>query len=280
MELTRYADVHPFYEEVGEYLLAHEAHHNLMLGLCFRLIEQPEYALEPPYLALVRDRGEIVAAALMTPPHNLVLSVVRADVALELIADDVASFVPPPGVLGAKRDSLTFARIWGRRMGRHYHLRTAERIYELDRVIPPPPVPGRLRDATEADRALLTDWYHAFMVEAMDEDDRASSVRTVELRLRSQATGNYFWEDGGPVSFTGAFRATPNGARIGPVYTPPKLRGRGYASACVAAVSQLLLDEGRRFCFLFTNMANPTANHIYQEIGYRPVVDVDEYRFG
>ena len=64
------------------------------------------------------------------------------------------------------------------------------------------------------------------------------------------------------------------------MYTPPEFRGRGYASACVAAASQAQLDAGRRFCFLFTDLANATSNHIYQEIGYEPVRDVEVYRFG
>ena len=67
---------------------------------------------------------------------------------------------------------------------------------------------------------------------------------------------------------------TPHGIRIGAVYTPPVLRGRGYASACVAAASQSQLDAGRTRCFLLTDLANPTANHIYQAIGYRPVRDI------
>jgi len=66
---------------------------------------------------------------------------------------------------------------------------------------------------------------------------------------------------------------TPNGVRIGPVYTPPELRGRGYASALVAGTSQQLLDGGKRFCFLFTDLANPTSNGVYQRLGYRPVED-------
>jgi predicted GNAT family acetyltransferase len=86
--------------------------------------------------------------------------------------------------------------------------------------------------------------------------------------------------DDRPVSLAGYGGPTRHGIRIGPVYTPPAERRRGYASACVAALSQQLLDRGRRFCFLFTDLANPTSNHIYQQIGYRPVSDVDEYRFG
>ena len=72
---------------------------------------------------------------------------------------------------------------------------------------------------------------------------------------------------------------TPNGARVGPVYTPPEFRRRGYASAVVAGVSRRLLDEGRRYCFLYTDLANPTSNRIYQDIGYEPACDSRDYRF-
>ena len=280
MELQRFADVRSFYEQAEVYLLAHVAHHNLLLGICARLMEQPDYSAQPPYFVLVRDQADVVTAALMTPPHNLVLALSGADAALDLIADDVRAFLAPPGVLGPKHESLTFARIWQDRTGQAYRLHTAERIYRLERVIPPRPAPGHLRLATAADRALMIDWFHAFSVEALQEDDREGNARGVDLRLASTAIANFFWEDERPVSFTGAFRGTPRGARIGPVYTPPEWRGRGYASACVAAVSQLMLDEGHRSCYLFTDLANPTSNRIYQAIGYQAVTDVDVYRFG
>jgi predicted GNAT family acetyltransferase len=77
----------------------------------------------------------------------------------------------------------------------------------------------------------------------------------------------------------GSTGPTPHGIRIGAVYTPPEYRQRGYASACVAYLSQMMLDSGRKFCFLFTDLSNPTSNHIYQQIGYEPVCDVDNYVF-
>ena len=79
------------------------------------------------------------------------------------------------------------------------------------------------------------------------------------------------WDHGGPVSMASATGPTPNGIRVNGVYTPPEHRGRGYATACVAALSARLLAEGRRFCFLFTDAANPTSNAIYQRIGYVPL---------
>lgn len=63
------------------------------------------------------------------------------------------------------------------------------------------------------------------------------------------------------------------------MYTPPEARGRGYATSLTAAASADQLERGRRFCFLFTDLANPTSNAICQSIGYVPVCDMDQYRF-
>jgi predicted GNAT family acetyltransferase len=132
------------------------------------------------------------------------------------------------------------------------------------------------------DRQLLVRWSLDFGIEALGDGDLAEAERTVDARLGTedpQSRGLYFWVDGAPVSMAGYTGPTPHGIRVGPVYTPPELRGRGYASALVAQMSQALLDGGRSFCFLFTNLANPTANHIYEQIGYEPVVDMDVYTF-
>jgi len=84
----------------------------------------------------------------------------------------------------------------------------------------------------------------------------------------------FVWEDASEIRSMACIAGpTPNGMRINRVYTPSEFRGRGYASNVVAAVSQHLLNSGRKFCFLFTDLANPTSNKIYQQIGYEPVSD-------
>ena len=111
----------------------------------------------------------------------------------------------------------------------------------------------------------------AFGNEVLAEDDpgRTEAVGMVDAPARLADGGFLIWEDEGEVvSIAGCGGPTPNGIRIGPVYTPPELRGRGYATALVAELSQRLLDSGRRFCFLFTDLANPTSNAIYERIGY------------
>ena len=89
----------------------------------------------------------------------------------------------------------------------------------------------------------------------------------------------YLWEDGELVSLAGSAARRRTGCGSGRSTRPPGRRGRGYASALVAAISQAALDDGWTFCFLFTDLANPTSNHIYQAIGYEPVRDVDMWRF-
>ncbi|MEO7230190.1 MAG: GNAT family N-acetyltransferase, partial [Candidatus Limnocylindrales bacterium] len=165
--------------------------------------------------------------------------------------------------------------------GRAGRLAMAERAFRLSRVVPPAPVPGAWRLAAERDRALLGAWILAFYREALPDDDTLPDIeQTVSRWIVGVGRVVYLWEvDGRVVSMVGAGSPTPNGIRIGPVYTPPEDRQRGYASALTAAASQDQLDQGRRFCFLFTNLANPTSNHIYQAIGYEPVTDIDMYRF-
>jgi predicted GNAT family acetyltransferase len=89
----------------------------------------------------------------------------------------------------------------------------------------------------------------------------------------------YCWDDGGPVTICATPGGTGRVARINLVYTPPHVRGRGYATAAVSALTQQLLNDGHRYCCLYTDLANPTSNSIYARIGYQPVCDVDQYTF-
>lgn len=281
MQLRRFDDAAAFYNRAEAFLLAHEAAHNLLLGLSARLARHPDPDAPPPFLAIVEEDSTVLFAAVMTPPSNLVLSRADRPAALAPLADELRQRYPAlPGVLGPAEASQAFAETWQRTSGQSYHMGVAQRIYQLDRVRPVRGVPGELRRATAADRDLVVDWLAAFHREAMAETpDRSTVERVADRRLSSDANALYLWHDGEPVAMAGISGPTPNGIRVNAVYTPPERRGRGYASACVAALSQAMLDGGRRSCFLFTDLGNPTSNRIYQAIGYRPVCDVDEYRF-
>ncbi|GIL12329.1 MAG: acetyltransferase [Chloroflexota bacterium] len=284
MHLRRFDEINEFYNSVEPFLMTREAEHNLMIGLYSALRQGNVYRL-PPYLAVVEDAGEVVAAAMRTPPYNLILSEMADARPIPAIADDVYSVYGDElvGVMGPKVWSKTCAECWSSLAGRPHRLKMAQRIYRLERVRPVSGVSGELRRATQADRELLLQWELAFAWEAVGESDPEQAERRVELALTSEPAlrGRCLWWDGGQaVSMVGYTGPTPNGIRVGPVYTPPERRGRGYGSACTAAVSQWLLDQGRKFVFLYTDLSNPTSNHIYQDIGYEPVSDVDVYEFG
>ena len=280
MDIKRWDDARAFSDRAEAFLVAHEAHHNLLLGIVAGLVEDPRRYGTTPYLATVEVAGRVVGAAVMTPPHNLILSRQTAPGTLDLVAADLRQTHPDlPGVQAPDGLAAAFATIWRRSSGRASHREMAMRIFQLDKVVPVVGVPGTMRRATEADRDLLLAWVAAFLAEAFAPGHAGDAEGMVDARLRSRGGGMVLWEDGGPRSLAGYGGPTPNGIRIGPVYTPPEHRERGYAGACVAALSQRLLDEGRRSCFLFTDLANPTSNRIYQRVGYRPVCDVDVVRF-
>jgi len=181
MRLTRFDDVAAFRSRAEPFLLAHEAAHCLQLGILAALSEQPaEYPL-PPYLALVEVGAHVAAVALRTPPHNLVLSLLREDAqqtaALDVIAADLAPLQSDlPGVLGPAPLSLAFAETWQRRTGRTFQPGMRERLFELTAVRGVSGVPGHLRAATAADHDLLVTWVDAFFIEAAPEPARRVSL--------------------------------------------------------------------------------------------------------
>ena len=188
-----------------------------------------------------------------------------------------------PGVVGAVPEIDDFAAAWADVRAVDVVIRVDQRIYVLRELVEPPATEGAFRLAGPADRALVVERFVAFGEEIHDvsgvqgEDQLA---RAVDARLASDVAGVGLWEvDGEVVSLAGFGGPTPNGIRIGPVHTPAAFRGRGFGTAVTAAASRLQLDRGRRFCFLYTDLANPTSNAIYRRLGYAPVCDSREVAF-
>jgi len=153
-------------------------------------------------------------------------------------------------------------------MGQAMHL--------LREVIEPSPWPGgALRRAQHEDRALLIGWERAFVRDAGITPDAATEAeRTIARRL--DARSQFVWQDQAPVSTLAVSPAIAGTVRIGPVYTPPEHRRRGYASAAVAAACRDALGEGAQQCMLYTDLANPTSNRIYAAVGFRRFADWEE----
>ncbi len=284
MHVTPYTNGGDFLARAGEALEADEAANNLMLGIAGRLAAgdaPPTWST--PFLATVDDgAGHLTLAAVMTPPAKLVLHG-EGDIwqpAIEPLARhllDSGWYVP--GVLGPSEVAHAFAETWQTVTRHPYREGTRQRVYELRQVIYRGDAVGQLRAATGDDLDLLGAWFAAFHQEALRQTpDAAASRDNAERRIA--ARDMFVWEkDGQVVSMVARSRPTRHGIAVNAVYTPPEQRGRGYATAAVAVLSQRLLDTGYQFCCLFTDLSNPTSNTIYQRIGYRPLCDYNEYIF-
>jgi len=274
-----FSDAGEFLERVQPFLVRREAEHCLILGLLDGLRSGEQWGSDPPLMAAAEEGGEVKAVALMTPPHNLILSWTADDSALDAIAHYLhARSIAIPGVNSSAEIARRFALKWSELSGRTFRMQMAHCIYQLSRVTNQARAAGRLREPSQSDEALMRKWRAAFSIDA-EHMDAEEAARQAGLPM-PKSRRLMLWEvEGSAVSMAGYAGPTPNGIRVAWVYTPPANRGKGFAGACVAALSQKLLDEGRKFCFLYTDLANPVSNHVYQKIGYEPVTDASVYSF-
>lgn len=240
--------------------------------------------IDPAIAVHVAYAGSDVVGIMTKQPsfHPLLSHVEHGESVPALATAALEHGVDLPGVMGPSEVALAFARVWCERGTARFEPQMRQRILATSSVAPPTDVDGTWRLANRSDDDILRTWFAAFNVEAlgMSEAEAADSVR--EMRARSDAgTGDVIWTDrrGIPVSVARYKAPTRTSIRIGPVYTPPEHRRKGFASAVTAATTQMLLERGHAFVCLYTKAENKTANHVYEAIGYRHVADSMIYRF-
>jgi RimJ/RimL family protein N-acetyltransferase len=173
-----------------------------------------------------------------------------------------------PGVVGPDESATWFAD-GARPLGIEFLEPIPQQIHALRGKPAYPGAPGRARAVTAADAAIYADWSIAFLREAVPHDPQPSRERLE----RAAGDGRYlFWTvDDAPVSMAGIVRRTRTSAAIAGVYTPPALRGRGYAGSVTAAVVERAFAEGKSSACLYTDLRNPFSNRCYAKIGFMPV---------
>lgn len=280
LEVFHDSSASQFLQKAGPLLYKDEATNSLMLGLCGNILRAKEPPKVPPLFIRVVQGEETLTAAIQTPPMNLVITYADNEQLATLAQHLLATGIKFPGVVGPARESETFASIWSRLSGARATLGMGQKIYKIEKVTVPPTT-GALRLAEPAETDLIAQWLVEFGNESLPPPERKSfeerkphAVRAIENKLA------YVWiVDEKPVSMAHIGRPTENGISVSGVYTPKHLRKRGYASAVVAHLSQKMLDAGKKFCVLYTDLANPTSNKIYQDVGYREVSDSKHFLF-
>jgi predicted GNAT family acetyltransferase len=256
----------------GAFLRSDPVRHNLILTLLETRVAWPE----PGRYWIVAVDGVPAGVVFQSPLDFLATITPMPSAAIEEVVDAiVADGVALPGVNGIAGSAARFAGQWTERTRSAASPTAGSRLYEVDQVVPPRPTGGRLRQADRGDVELLIAWHDAF------ERELGGGVgdheRTVDRRTQGRQL--WLWEDADVVAMAGVSEAVAGVARLGPVYTPPERRSRGYASALVAAVSARTRSRGLR-CILYTDLANPTSNAIYRALGYRAVDEALRYAFG
>jgi uncharacterized protein len=269
VRVVEHASAAALLAHAGSMLEQCEAENGLVLGL---LSSPPATMTAAPTWVSVDEADGPVAVAMRTPPFNLLLAV-APESAIEPLVDALAARDGAlPGVTGPAEAARAFAERWSRARGVTTTVTMGQGLYQLTKVAPPVrTAPGALRVARAEDVDLVASWMAGFGGDArLPAHEREALRKSASARV---AVGALFvWEhEGAPVSMASLQGATRHGIRVSFVYTPPGLRGRGYASACVAAVSERALASGKRFCTLYTDLANPTSNSIYQRVGYRRI---------
>ena len=274
IRVTRYPDARAFLSATESFLRLAEVENNLMLGIAREVAERGGSPGPAEYFAAALTEHEVVGCAFRTLPDKVGITRMGEAEALAVLAADVAAACADASSVGGPEPTVAaFAELVAASTGRHAELRMSQRIHELRTMVTPDrQARGRLRPALPGEIGRLTPWV-GDMLSVMGDERYAGEI----ARERVLGGHLFVWDDDGPVSMAAWTGKTPNGVRVNFVYTPPELRGRGYATACVAALSRRLLDQGNAYCCLYTDLANPTSNAIYRRIGYRPVCDAALY---
>jgi RimJ/RimL family protein N-acetyltransferase len=258
-----------------ERLLSARLECNVLATVLLRVLDGAHRDPPPLFAYGLTPADEVGFAALRTPPWPLLTSPLDGD-ATELVGLWLEADPGLPGVTAVPEAARAIAAAWAERTGGTTRIRMREGLHVLEEVRDPPrPAPGALRVARPDERDLLVAWTQEFVREAnVAGAEQAGDV--VDGRLRHRGLLVWEGEDGRPVSMLVLNPQVARVVRIGDVYTPPAHRRRGYAGSAVAAASRRALASGAERCMLFTDLANPTSNKIYAEVGYRRVRDWEE----
>lgn len=262
-------------ERLRPFLMRSEVANCLMLGL-IGIASSETDAFDSFDAWVVLGSTDIEGAGLKVGSNNLIVGDGSTREAISALAAEVGDI---PGVVGSRPPVEWFvdSSAWSATLTMN------QGIYASNEVVEIPPGNGVSRPATEAELEVLVDWFIAFNHESLHRPvDSETARRYIATRISEQSPARGIWVqelDGHPVSMSSHGAPTPGGIRVSGVYTPPALRGQGFATSLVAAQTGWLLASGCEFCSLYTDLDNPTSNSIYRRIGYRLVVESAEYSF-
>jgi predicted GNAT family acetyltransferase len=267
---TLTSDFEAYAERTDALLTSSPAEHTVALTVIEAVRAGRRWSDEPMLFGWYEEAGEVCGAVFRTPPFEWLLAVVPEAATADLVAALRSANADVPGVNGDVAGVDRFTAAWTAATGRRATTTLALDLYELGTLRhPDPPPAGRARPAEEADLDVAIRFYTGFQ----DETPTPSTDVLPLVRERMDDRRLWLWEDGDGVAASLAARtpAVAGVARIAPVYTPPEHRRHGYATAVTAACTADALGRDADRVVLYTDLADPAANAMYQRIGFRPI---------
>jgi uncharacterized protein len=270
LKLIHFNDIQTYKNEVIPLLEQDEIINNLALGLLLALKDE-----QPMVMATVTRENKMVMALFQTHPKQIILSkaaefTVDEIQQLAVLLDEKLADIP--GFIGEKDLTSQLAKEITNLRKRVPNIQMNQRLYCLNKIEKKPAENGKLKRMEFVNLPLVKEWVYQFCIdinEPMSREDAETKAK--ELIERGRVYG---WDiDGEIVSMANASRATKTNITVNFVFTPLSERKKGYASSCVSAITQLLLNSGYKTTSLYTDLDNPTSNKIYMEIGYKPLID-------
>jgi predicted GNAT family acetyltransferase len=223
------------------------------------------------YTAAERDGGMVaVAAHYRTGLLALLAPEQCAAVAQACVAASgraVTGLAGLPGQVSEARRALGLDHIVAVHGGQEW-------LYALDLaglIVPPALASGTVvvRHPRADERDVLVAWRLAYDIELFGASDTAGQRQRSAAFLDAQIAAGHAWialHEEQPVSLAAFNAALPDIVQLGGIYTPPDLRGRGFARAAVAAALLDARAHGVSRAVLFTN--SHSAARSYEAVGF------------
>ncbi len=269
--------VQKFYDLVDfkKVMIPHLEKDEAVNGLPLGILMNANQDMKPTVMAGLYDNEQPILMLLQTHPKQIIVAVFERispnDLPLisKLIHESITEI---PGLIGDKAIVEEIAMHIASLRSLKVVLGMDQRIYQLKELKKNADQTGIFRWADKSDQAIIQQWVYDFAVSVNQPLEIDQAAKRAEELIESNRLA--FWEvDNQVVSMANASRPTKNNITINFVYTPKEFRKRGYASNCVAELTQRLLSSGFSSTSLYTDITNPTSNKIYMEIGYEPKID-------
>ncbi|MCU4767622.1 GNAT family N-acetyltransferase [Bacillus toyonensis] len=268
IQLHVYKEILHFKEDVTPFLEKNEQENNLMLGIL-------QVAQEPTFMGVAKRGEEITVVFLQTEEkiQMIVATSENSEVAIVKLAKELSKVYPDiPGLIGNKKIVQKLAEEIAVLENKKTNVVMKQGVYALQQIKKKWNEDGIFREITNDELPLIEKWIYQFCEDVKLPTTKEEAEQTAHTLI----TNNRLFGlevDGKLVSVAAKTRPTTNNITVNFVYTPKEARKKGYASNCVAALSQRMLDEGYKTTTLYTDLANPTSNKIYQEIGYEQIAE-------